>query len=187
MNYQNLLCVGDSQTFGARSYGCYPLYLGRFLSERSPYDWRPINRSTNGHTARDLWFRVNYELEVIQDTYQACVLIGTNDVGCNTDPEIFNEYVRQSLRAFAIRKYKAVYFAEIPPIFPDGHVFFPKDCARRREALNERLAALVSESAIARWVELPNLTRECYEDAVHFNETGNRRVAESFAEAILSL
>jgi len=27
MNYQRIACWGDSQTFGARTYGCYPLYL----------------------------------------------------------------------------------------------------------------------------------------------------------------
>jgi hypothetical protein len=29
MNYQKIVCWGDSQTFGARSYGCYPIFAGR--------------------------------------------------------------------------------------------------------------------------------------------------------------
>ncbi len=37
MHYQNLLCIGDSQTFGARTYGCYPLYLAQILTEHTPY------------------------------------------------------------------------------------------------------------------------------------------------------
>ena len=99
MHYQNLLCLGDSQTFGARSYGCYPLYLAQTLSARTPYEWRAINRSQNGFTARDLWFKLNDEIDGIRDTYQACLLIGTNDVGNGTDPQLFAEYYRQILRA----------------------------------------------------------------------------------------
>ena len=89
MHYQNLLCIGDSQTFGARTYGCYQLYLAQTLTQQTPYQWRTINRSVNGYTARELWFLLNNEIEVISDTYQVCVLIGTNDVGHETPLDLF--------------------------------------------------------------------------------------------------
>ena len=57
MNYHNLACWGDSQTFGARTFGCYPLYLAAKLKAASRYTWRTLNYSTNGHSAWDLWFR----------------------------------------------------------------------------------------------------------------------------------
>lgn len=187
MNYQNLLCVGDSQTFGARTYGCYPLFLAQMLSEQTPYQWRTINRSVNGYTARDLWFLLNLDVERISDTFQACVLIGVNDVGRSTDPDIFEEYYRQILRALFIKSYKAVLCGEIPPIYPDGHIFFGRESERIRTAFNERIEKIVAEFPMSRIIRFAEHSRDCYEDPVHFNELGNRRTAAAFCEGILSL
>jgi lysophospholipase L1-like esterase len=184
MNYQNLLCVGDSQTFGARSYGCYPLYLAKLLTERSAYAWRAISVSGKAYTARDLWFKLNVDLETIQDTRQACVLIGTNDVGENKDPDIFEEYYRQILRTFFIKKFKVVWCGEIPPIHADGHVYFDRGTQERRTICNARIERVASEFGEAKIVRFEGLDRNCYEDPVHFNEAGNRQVAEAFAQAI---
>lgn len=112
IHYQNMLCIGDSQTFGARSYGCYPLHLAQMLTQHTPYQWRTINRSVNGYTARNLWFKLNEEIDTIRDTYQSCVLIGTNDVGNHTPIDLFAEYYRQIIRALLIRGYRAVFVAK---------------------------------------------------------------------------
>lgn len=186
MNYQNLLCLGDSQTFGARTYGCYPLHLARVLSQRSRYQWRTINISRNGATARDLWFRVNEEIDGIVDTYQACVLIGTNDVGESKDEELFAEYYRQLLRILFVKKYKSVFCGTIPPVFADGHAFFSREASQRRERFNARLRGVVAEFPDATVVSLDQLENDCYVDPVHFNERGNVAVAELFAAAILA-
>ncbi len=185
MHYQNLLCIGDSQTFGARTYGCYPLYLAQMLTMRTPYQWRTINRSVNGYTARDLWFLLNNEIEVISDTYQACVLIGTNDVGNETPLDLFEEYYRQIVRTLLIKKYKAIYCGEIPPIYPDGHIFFCKNTVELRKQYNDTIKQLCAENKRSLWVPINGLSRECYVDPVHFNEQGNRLVAESFSTAIV--
>ncbi|HEY1017056.1 MAG TPA: SGNH/GDSL hydrolase family protein [Herpetosiphonaceae bacterium] len=187
MHYQNLLCLGDSQTFGARSYGCYPLYLAQSLSARTPYEWRAINRSQNGFTARDLWFKLNDEIDGIRDTYQACLLIGTNDVGNGTDPQLFAEYYRQILRALRIGGYKAIVCGLIPPIYADGHIFFTRRAAERRDSYNELVRQVVAETERAHLADLDGLGRDCYVDPVHFNERGNRAAAAVFAEALLSL
>ena len=185
MNFQNLLCLGDSQTNGARSYDCYPLHLVRMLSQQTPYAWRAIPLCANGYTARDLWFVLNREIDTISDTYQACVLIGANDVGEGKDVELFAEYYRQILRVLFIKRYKAVFCGEVPPIFSDGHIFFDRDCATRRELFNRTIEAVVAEFPQAHVVTLGHLSRELYEDPVHFNQRGNVAVAEAFKEVIL--
>lgn len=185
MDYQNLLCIGDSQTFGARTYGCYPLYLAKILTERTPYQWRTINRSVNGYTARELWFLLNNEIENISDTYQACILIGTNDVGNETSLDIFEEYYRQIIRTLLIKKYKAIFCGEIPPIYPDGHIFFCKNTAEQRNQYNAVIKKITTENKSTFWVPIQGLNRDCYVDSVHFNEQGNLIVAESFTTAIL--
>ncbi len=187
MNYQNILCVGDSQTFGARSYGCYPLYLAKLLSEKTPYEWRAINQSANGMTARDLWFHLNGIIDTIGDTFQACMLIGANDVGERTDTGLFEEYYRQILRTFSIKKYKAVFCGGIPPIHPGGHIFFTRESVSLRDVFNDVIRKVVAEFAKAHFVALDELDRECFEDPVHLNERGNAKVAELFSETIMKL
>ena len=186
MHYQNLLCLGDSQTFGARSYGCYPLHLAESLSQHTPYQWRTINRSVNGYTARDLWFLLNEQIDGVLDTYQACVLIGTNDVGNGTPVEVFEAYYRQILRCLAIKRYKAIYCGEIPPIHADGHVFFPRPTVERRRHYNEAIRRAVDACPQAVWVPMEGLDRDAYVDPVHFNEEGNRRVARAFHGAVVA-
>ena len=186
MNYQRILCLGDSQTFGARTYGCYPLELARVLTSRSQYQWQAINYSHNGDTARSLWFRLSDVLAVTKDVYQACVLIGANDVGEGKPIELFGEYYRQILRALRIHGIKSIFCGEIPPIHADGHAFFSRAATEDRAAFNKTIAACVAEAAGARVVPLATLPRDCYVDPVHFNERGNQLVARAFAHAVLS-
>jgi hypothetical protein len=120
----------------------------------------------------------------IHDIYQACLLIGTNDVGENSDVEIFSEYYRQCLLTLWIHGLKAVYCGEIPPIFPKSHAFFDQDSVRRRNLFYAVIKDIITEVPIARLVNFDRLTNDHYVDPVHFNEEGNRIVAECFAQAI---
>ena len=54
MNWETLLCLGDSITFGARSYFGYPEIAGNILEEKLSKSWNIINHSTNGFTTIDL-------------------------------------------------------------------------------------------------------------------------------------
>jgi lysophospholipase L1-like esterase len=186
MNYQNIACWGDSQTHGARTYGCYPLHLARLLNAQTRYLWQAINLSTNGYTARDLWFRLPNDLGILSDVYQACILIGANDVGNESPLDLFEEYYRQILHALRVRHFRAVFCADIPPIWADGHAFFSAESERRRSSYNERIQAVVAATSIAKLVKLSDLSRECFCDPVHPSETGNRAIAERFAEAIMA-
>jgi lysophospholipase L1-like esterase len=185
MDYQKIVCWGDSQTFGARSYGCYPLYLAKILNAETRYVWQTINFSTNGHTARDLWFRLGPELATLADVYQACILIGTNDVAGGSDLALFEEYYQQSLTALQLSGIRVAYCGEIPPLWPDGHAFFSSEASARREEYNARVRKAVERSSIARPVAFPELSIDCYTDPAHLNEKGNAVIARAFADAIV--
>jgi lysophospholipase L1-like esterase len=186
MNYQNIACWGDSQTYGARTYGCYPLYLARVLNARTRYSWQAINLANNGHTARNLWFRLPQDLATMSDVYQACILIGANDVGNGSPLDLFEEYYRQILQLLRVKQFRVVYCGDIPPIWADGHAFFSVDSERRRSAYNERIEAAVAATPIAKLVKLSDLPRDCFCDPVHPSETGNNLIAERFAQAIMA-
>jgi lysophospholipase L1-like esterase len=185
MNYQNLACWGDSQTFGARTYGCFPLYLAEKLNKETRYLWRVLNLSANGSTARSLWFRLPQDLSLVADVYQACVLIGANDVGNESPLELFEAYYRQILDVLRINRFRVIFCGEIPPIRADGHAFFSADAERRRAAYNERIHAAIEHSPIAKLVKLDDLEPDCFVDPVHLTEAGNRHVAERFAQAVM--
>lgn len=184
MDYQKIICWGDSQTFGARTYGCYPLYLAQILNEKTRYVWQAVNFSSNGYTVRELWFKIQHDLLQMHDAYHACILIGTNDVGNNSPPDLFDEYYRQILQALQINKFRVVYCGEIPPIWPDGHAFFSAETKARADSFNFLLRQIIKESPIAKLVEFPGLNTDCYVDPIHFNESGNRIIADCFANAI---
>ncbi len=185
MDYQKIACWGDSQTFGARTVGCYPLYLVRTLEAKTRYAWHALNFSTNGHTARDLWFRIGPELMELRDVYQCCVLIGANDVANSTSLDLFAEYYRQVLSALRIAGMRVTYCGEIPPFWSDGHAFFSNETQARRAAYNEVIERVVEASPIATLVRFPGLDASHYTDPVHFNESGNQYVADAFASAII--
>jgi len=185
MNYQKVVCWGDSQTFGARTYGCYPLYLVRKLNLSTNYTWTANNQSENGRTARDLWFCINNNLTNLDDIYTACILIGANDIGNNTPIELFAEYYHQILHALKISGIKSIYCGEIPPIWPDGHAFFSRERSATRDEYNEQVNLIVEAHGIAQLVQFPELTHACFVDPVHFNEKGNAVVADAFAHAIM--
>jgi len=184
MNYQRLVCWGDSQTNGARTYGCYPLYLVQALNTRTRYCWSAISLCTNGHTARDLWFRLSTDLGSVDDAHQACLLIGANDVGKQSPLDLFSEYYRQILDTLAIAGFKVVHCGEIPKLWPDGHAFFPQDSELARGDYNAAIQSIVGNSKIARLVEFPALDESDFVDPVHFSESGNVAVAEAFANSI---
>lgn len=184
ISYQRIVCWGDSQTVGARTYGCYPLYLVMTLEASTRYRWSTSNLATNGHTVRDLWFRVPHELVGIRDCFQACILIGANDVAAGTDPDLFDAYYRQILTTLEIGGWRVAHCGEIPPIWPDGHAFVDRSAQSRRDEYNARLHALVDDSRIARLVEFRDLDPECFVDPLHFSERGNRSVADAFADSI---
>jgi lysophospholipase L1-like esterase len=125
---------------------------------------------------------VNVEIDAILDVFQCCLLVGTNDAGNGTPLALFEEYYRQIVSTLCIKKFKAVYCGEIPPIHPDGHVFFDKGSAKGRERYNNAIRRVVDEHAEAIWVSLPGLDRDAYVDPVHFNELGNQRVAEAIVQ-----
>jgi hypothetical protein len=184
VNYQKLVCWGDSQTFGARTYGCIPLYLAKELNQTTRYRWSALNCSRNGDTARDLWFRITREAPALQDFYRACILIGAHDVAKATPVPIFAEYYRQILDTLEICGWRVVHCGEIPPLWPDGHAFFDRDSLQRRELYNESLRQAVADSPIAQLVTFPELSSDCYVDPVHFNEQGNAVVSRAFAASI---
>lgn len=188
--YNNILCLGDSQTFGARSYGCYPIYLSSLLEQevekvrgKEPCYYRVINKSVNGYTARDLYFKINNEAEDIKDVYMACLMIGTNDCHKNSDVKLFGEYLKQIILTLKTKGVKVIYFGLIPEIYNEADPWYQNDVQKKRKILNEMINSIAAE--FGAFIVDTKLDITCYADSVHFNEKGNAILANKFKEVIM--
>lgn len=184
MIFQKVDCWGDSLTFGARTYGCYPVLLGQKLRAQTGLEWLVRNRGVNGNTARELWFRVSEQVEPQPDRHVACVVIGTNDAKLCTPVATFAEYYEQTLVTLIANGWTVV-AAPIPLIVSRGRLPYTRQSESHREALNEAIRSVVD----ARKVLMAPLELQAEDlcDGVHLTESGNDRMAAAFAEAILSL
>jgi lysophospholipase L1-like esterase len=146
------------------------------LEKRDGKRWNVIERAVNGYTAKDLLKLI--QTDNVPDCMQACVLIGTNDCKGQTNPDVFANYIHRIDTALRVKGIFPI-FGQIPPIYLFGGDYpYQRIHKSFRTMLNQELQ---------RWhpVEL-ELLPECYEDAVHFNDKGNQKVAKLFAEAICS-
>jgi lysophospholipase L1-like esterase len=54
MNWETLLCLGDSITIGARSYLGYPDYAADYLKQKTNKNWLAVNYAVSGYTTIQL-------------------------------------------------------------------------------------------------------------------------------------
>jgi lysophospholipase L1-like esterase len=186
MIYQNVLCIGDSQTSGARSYFGYPEALAEALSERTGLVWNCVNAGVARETLIQIYRRTQHLVREFDDVVIACVLAGCNDTRMDrrTGVREFGMIYRQLLNLLRISRYVGLFVGTIPPI-QDGFGFIPYDenSRRLREEYNAVIGSLCAEMEIS--LVDTTMGRENYVDAVHFNERGSRTLGARFADAIL--
>jgi len=190
--YNNILCLGDSLAFGARTYGCFPLYLAHqlesyvgSLKDKNHCYYRVITKAVSGFTARDLYFKLCNEINEVEDTYLTCLLIGTNDCRCQSDETLFGYYLKQIILALKIKGMKQIYVGSIPPIYNVADPFYPQTVHSFRKTLNKKIEEVVNDFPSVFLVDTSPLEPKHYVDSVHFNEDGNLLVASLFSSAII--
>ncbi|HET6245060.1 MAG TPA: SGNH/GDSL hydrolase family protein, partial [Bacteroidia bacterium] len=124
MNWETLMCFGDSITIGARSYCGYPEYAGNLLEKKLGNNWNVINLAVCGYTAMDLARYISSNFSNLKQFEPGIIsiLIGTNDVKKNTLPSDFEIAYRQViLKALLLSCNRNVVLIKLP--------FFPKNVA----------------------------------------------------------
>lgn len=193
--FQKVLCIGDSQTFGARSSAGYPEYLSDVLWNRckKQVDWICVNAGVNGETVLEIMRRADRELRLFEDIFVVCVLAGTNDwrMDVQTDPELFEMLYRQLLihvlRSPTPMKGKFVFPATLP-IPMSGYCTFPHDRKSEEQTheANIIIRRVVEDVGLREnLVELEDLKSKFFVDAVHFSDEGCIEVAKCFADRII--
>lgn len=186
MIYQHVLCLGDSQTSGARTYFGYPEALAEVLGERTGVIWNCINAGVPRETLIQIYRRAQRLVREFDDVFIVCLMAGCNDTRMDrrTDAGNFGMIYRQLLNLLRVSQKFGIFVGTIPEI-QSGFGLIPYDTASRklRDNYNDVIKSLCKEMDIP--VVDTSMGRENYVDAVHFNERGCRVLAGCFADSIL--
>ena len=183
--FQRCVCIGDSQTTGARSVLSLPTALAAEMHKRTDKCWDCIEEAVNGETVKDVTRRMDPILRRYPNEFIATLLMGTND--CRSDrgqepPEIFERVYLSALMKLKVRGWQTV-VGTIPTIH-GGFAHFPytRRSMELQRSYNEVIRRLATgfDFPVA---DLSGMPRTMYVDAVHFNDEGCLEVARRFAQA----
>jgi lysophospholipase L1-like esterase len=185
MNWETLLCLGDSITIGARSYLGYPDYTADFLKHRTNKQWLAVNYAVSGYTTVQLERHIITNFSSLSELKPllTTILIGTNDVKVGTDLELYKIALNQTiLLAKLLTLNKNVMLFKLP-LLGKG-VMYPYNYAMNEEisTFNIVVEELAHEHN-CKLVELP-IADEDYYDGVHLTEAGSKKVAAYLSDLI---
>jgi lysophospholipase L1-like esterase len=189
MIWNKVVCVGDSITFGARTYVGYPEYLSVELEKLTGIFFDVINEGISGERLIDVIRRLPKIFCRYQKVGCYCVIVGTNDVKERTDVKVFEMLYRQMIMKFMIQNTFLV-VGEIPRIVR-GKGWLPYGfwAMEHRKKLNDVIRKVVNEikSDKVRLVSFDDLSDDCFVDSVHLSDKGCREMAKIVAKAIYEL
>jgi lysophospholipase L1-like esterase len=187
MNWETLLCLGDSITIGSRSYLGYPEYAGAQLEKVIGNRWNVVNHATCGFKAIDLHrsMTLHYcSLQQFQPSL-ATIMIGTNDLKGPTSLEDYRlAYKQIILKTRLLLGNTNIVLLHVPHL--PSQVKYPY-----RSAMNPQVDAYnrVIDS-LAEQFELQTLAFEITDedlfDGVHLNDIGAKSVGKQLASYILT-
>ncbi|MEP7146351.1 MAG: SGNH/GDSL hydrolase family protein [bacterium] len=186
MNWETLMCFGDSITIGARSYCGYPEYACDYLESELGNKWNVINQAKSGYTAMDLHRDISNNFSNLSAFTPSIVtvLIGTNDIKNNTSEQDFKiAYNQVIIKAKLIAMKQNVLMIKIPHL--PVKVMYPYNFK-----MNEKITEfndLLSALAIDHNVRITDfsISEEDLFDGVHLNNTGSRNFGRQLAQYIL--
>jgi lysophospholipase L1-like esterase len=187
MNWETILCLGDSITIGSRSYLGYPEYCGHFLSAKTNKSWNVINHATAGFTTIDLARSVDNHLAHLKTHSPQIItlLIGTNDLKTNTSPGDFRIALEQLIiKSKLIVGNNNIVILHIPALM-DG-VMLPYKIAMNKtiEVYNGIINEVATKEMISQ-TEINMLPHHSF-DGVHLNNEGSKYWGEELSKFIIA-
>jgi len=186
MNWETLMCFGDSITIGARSYCGYPEYAGNYLEKELGNKWNVINHAVSGYTAIDLHRYITNNFANLSSFTPSIVtvMVGTNDIKNNTFPEDFEiAYNQVLIKAKLIAMKRNVLMLKIPHL--PSKVMYPYNF-KMNEKISEfnKILSIMASDHDVRIAEFKISEDELF-DGVHLNDIGSRNFGRQLAEYIL--
>tara|TARA_R110002126_G_C10486643_1_gene502628 strand:+ start:1792 stop:2346 length:555 start_codon:yes stop_codon:yes gene_type:complete len=183
MIWNEIVCLGDSLTYGARDrYGrSYPAELGTILSEITGEFYICHNYGINGETSSDLLRRSWNILKSHSGAKIALLMIGTNDTKSPMPLRIYRDNLKQIINSIRANG-KTPIVATLPdlefsPYYINNREYILKYNSVIRE-MSEEMNFLVCE--------MDGLGAHLI-DGVHFTHEGYKEVARRWSKTIMSL
>jgi len=184
MNWETLLCLGDSITIGARSYMGYPEYAGFELEQRLSKHWNVINKSKSGLKTIDLCRMMDEDYQNLKAQAPSIITIltGTNDVKSNVSAENFNIAYSQLITKARLISPNIVLIKI--PVFTKGIMYpYTYEMNDVIALFNDIIVELAKKNNIRildfDWQE------DWLYDGVHLNEKGSKSIGIALADYIL--
>lgn len=183
MIWNEILCLGDSLTYGARDrYGrSYPAELGKILSERTGEFYICHNYGINGETSSDLLRRSWGIMKSNRSCKIMLLLIGTNDTKKPTPVDVYRDNLRQIIMSARANGMTPIVGTlpelEFSPYYQANREYteiYSKEVIKLSKELNFEICDMSKMD--------PYLI-----DGVHFDNEGYYEMASRFADKILSM
>lgn len=188
MNWETLLCLGDSITIGSRSYLGYPEYCGSFLSAETNKDWNVTNHAVSGYTTIDLTRSIDKNFSNLKTIRPdiITILIGTNDLKSNTSPLLFKiAYEQLVVKAQLIMGNNNIILIGIPKLM-DGVMLPYKTSMNQTVITYNEIIREISNTKGLIFEQLVCHKNDFY-DGVHLNESGSKSFGNQICSSILKL
>jgi len=183
MIWNEITCIGDSITYGARDkYGrSYPAELAKMLYNDTNEFYYCHNHGICGETSSDLLRRSWSNISAHPGSKLMLLMIGTNDTQQGIKPFIYKDNLRQII-SIAKCHGQTVIVATLPelgftPLYLK-HKSLIKEYNKVIKELSTELDFVICDMSG---------TEKYYIDGVHFTYEGNLELAARFYEEILDL
>jgi lysophospholipase L1-like esterase len=182
MIWNQILCLGDSLTYGARDrYGrSYPAELGKVLTEKTNEFYICHNYGINGETSSDLLRRSWNIIKSNKECKIMTLLIGTNDTKTPTPIDIYEDNLRQIINSGKAHGMNVI-VGTVPEL---GFSPFYLNNKEYTEKYTNVVLSL-SKKLGFKVCDLSGLEKHLI-DGVHYTHEGYNEIANRFAKVILS-
>lgn len=188
MNWETILCLGDSITIGSRSYLGYPEYCAASLSKKTSKSWNVVNCAVAGFTIIDLVRHIDRNWSNIreQGPLIASIMIGTNDLKSNTPTREFEiAYTLLILKTKLLIGSHHIVLNKIPLLQKGVMLPYSLKMNKMAQAYNEIIQQLSKREGLM--LNTMPESNDFFLDGVHLNELGSRIWGENLTDRILEL
>lgn len=181
MIWNEILCLGDSITYGARdSQGrSFPAELGKILTEKTGEFYYCHNHGVCGETSSDLLRRAWPATRSNSNCKIATVLIGTNDTQVPINEEVYEDNLRQIISLLKVHGMHVILCLlpelEFTPLYLKGKEYIGRYNKIIKKLSKEHSTLICDMSG----------TEKMYIDGVHYTHEGYKVLAKRISEVIL--
>ena len=183
MIWNEILCLGDSITYGARDkYGrSYPAELSKIITKNTGEFYHCHNYGVCGETSSDLLRRAWKNISSHKGSKIMLLMIGTNDTQVGISPDIYEDNLRQIISIASVHGMTTV-VATLPELDFTPLYLKNKDFIKQYNKVIRKL----SREMNFKICEMSGVEKH-YVDGVHFTHEGNLELADRFYKSVLKL